>query len=103
MNREKGGSPERDALFDAILMLRDREECRRFFEDVCTINELGEMAKRLHVARLLSEGMSYIQISKETGVSTATISRVNRCITWGEGGYDIALRRMKGEGEEEEA
>ena len=66
-----------------------------FFEDICTISELQAIAQRLEVARLLREKVTYQQISRQTGASTATISRVNRCVVYGTGGYDIALNRMK--------
>ena len=92
--RDEKTRAELGRLFDAILKLQSREECRRFFEDICTVNELTEMAKRLKVAQMLREGMSYVQIGQLTGVSTATISRVNRCLSWGEGGYELALDRM---------
>jgi TrpR-related protein YerC/YecD len=87
-------------LFEAILRLRDTEECSRFFEDICTINELNEMAKRLRVAEMLCDGKSYVQISQETGVSTATISRVNRCLSYGSNGYALAMDRLKEDKEE---
>lgn len=90
-------SPERERLFQAILRLKDTDECLAFFDDICTINELNEMAKRLKVAEMLCEGKSYIQIGKETGVSTATISRVNRCLSYGSGGYSIAMERLREE------
>ena len=102
MTREERCFPEQDRLFDAILKLKDREECRSFFEDICTMGELNEMAKRLWVAELLTEGVSYLQISKRTGVSTATISRVNRALSWGAGGYGIALERLDSREKEEE-
>lgn len=82
---------ETDALFDAILKLKSREDCYRFFEDVCTINELCSIAQRLEVARLLKEGNTFSTIAAKTGASTATIARVNKCIQYGAGGYDLVL------------
>lgn len=95
MRKDERYSRDLKLLFDVILRLQTQEECRLFFEDICTISEMNEMAKRLRVAVLLREGKSYLQISKETGVSTATISRVNRCIEWGDGGYSLALDRLE--------
>lgn len=95
MRKDERYSRDLRLLFDVILRLQTQEECRLFFEDICTISEMNEMAKRLRVAVLLREGKSYLQISKETGVSTATISRVNRCLEWGDGGYSLALDRLE--------
>lgn len=87
-----------DKLFEAILTLRNVEECYRFFEDICTIKEIQSLSQRLEVAQLLHQNKSYIEISKETGASTATISRVNKCFTYGTGGYKAALEELeKGE------
>lgn len=86
-----------DELFEAVLKLNSLEDCRKFFEDVCTIKELQDITQRLEVARLLKEGNNYQNISKETGASTATISRVNKCLNYGSGGYDIVLEKKKGE------
>lgn len=89
---------ESDRFFDAILSLKNREECKKFFEDICTIKEIQSLSQRLEVAHLLQQNKSYIEISKKTGASTATISRVNRCFTYGTGGYKAALERLeKGE------
>ena len=86
-------------LFAAILSLRDQEECCRFFEDICTVRELQDMAQRYAVAKMLWEKKSYLTISAETGMSTATISRVNRSLTYGSGGYQMAIEReMEGKG-----
>ncbi|MBQ7847733.1 MAG: helix-turn-helix domain-containing protein [Clostridia bacterium] len=82
-------------LFDTILSLESREECYAFFEDLCTVKEVQDMAQRLQVAVLLRKGQNYQQIAKEASVSTATISRVNKCLTYGSGGYKIALDRLK--------
>ena len=87
---------EVDHLFDAILTLKDKEECYTFFEDVCTINELLSISQRFEVALMLRQGRTYLDISEDTGASTATISRVNRSLNYGNDGYDMALDRMKG-------
>ena len=87
-------------LFDAILTLKTREECFRFFEDVCTVNEILDLAQRFDVARMLTEGKSYTEISGETGASTATISRVNKCLQYGSDGYRLVMERMKEENEQ---
>ena len=84
-----------DFLFDAILMLENREECYRFFEDLCTSSELNEMSRRLTAARMLNDNYIYNEIADQTGLSTATISRVNRCLKYGDSGYSIVLHRMK--------
>lgn len=84
-----------DFLFDAILTLRTREECYALFEDLCTVAEIVEMSKRLHAARLLSENAVYNDISEQTGLSTATISRVNRCLKYGTDGYSTVLKRLE--------
>ena len=82
-------------LFDAILALKSREECSKFFEDICTIKEVLDMAQRLDVAVLLDQGISYQNIAQQINVSTATISRVSRCLNYGSGGYKLALERLK--------
>ena len=87
--------PAHEALFDAILSLTTKDECYAFFEDLCTIKEVQDMADRLEVARLLLEGLTYEQIEKQTGMSSATISRVNRCIQYGPGGYKHVLTKNK--------
>ena len=87
-------SPSKDRLFKAILGLRDIEECYDFFEDLMTIKEMEDMAQRMDTAVLLSRGTAYQQISREVGVSTATISRVNRCLHYGAGGYIHALEKI---------
>ena len=86
-----------DRLMEAILKLETKEECVRFFEDLCTVKELLDMAQRLDVAALLREGVNYQTISQQVNVSTATISRVSRCLNYGAGGYGIALDRLKEE------
>lgn len=80
-----------DNLFEAILRLDDIHKMRKFFEDVCTIKELEAMSQRLKVAALLKAGCNYQEVSKESGASTATISRVNKCLLYGSGGYRLAL------------
>ena len=92
----------KDTLFRAILSLNTIEECYQFFEDVCTIKELEDMAQRMETAILLHQGESYLSISKKTNVSTATISRVNRCLHYGAGGYQKALENLRAAGEKEE-
>ncbi|HKL11722.1 MAG TPA: YerC/YecD family TrpR-related protein [Clostridia bacterium] len=84
-----------DQLFDAVLLLESREECYRFFEDICTIKELQSISQRLQVAKLLKDNNTYHEIEEITGASTATISRVNRCIQYGAEGYNIVLDRIK--------
>ena len=90
-----------DELCKALLSLKTQEECYAFLEDICTIKELLEMSQRLSVAKLLSQGMSYAQISQKTGVSTATISRISRCIEYGNGGYKMIIERLQ-EGEKDD-
>ena len=89
-------SNEVDELFLAILSLKNVEECYDFFEDVCTIKELSDIAQRLRAAKLLTSGASYTEISRKTGMSTATISRVNRCLAYGGGGYKMVIERTEG-------
>ena len=84
-----------DSLFDAILSLRDREECYRFFDDLCTVKEISDMSQRLEAAKLLLEGKTYEQIVKSAEISTATISRINRCIQYGAGGYQTIIERLQ--------
>ncbi len=84
-----------DELFQAILLLENEEECYRFFEDVCTINELHAIAQRLQVAKLLSQKKTYGEIEELTKASTATISRINKCLVYGADGYKTILSRME--------
>lgn len=84
-----------DALFDAILCLETREECYRFFEDLCTVKEVSDMAQRLEAAKMLLEGSTYDQIVKSVEISTATISRINRCIQYGAGGYQDTIQKAQ--------
>ena len=81
-------------FYRGILQLRTEEECRAFFEDVCTIKELEALAQRFQVAQLLSAGRNYNEINEQTGVSTATICRVNKCLNYGDGGYRTVLDRL---------
>lgn len=82
-----------DALFAAILKLESPEECYRFFGDLCTMKELADMSQRLETAKMLVEGKTYEQIVKSVEISTATISRINRCIQYGDGGYLEAISK----------
>ncbi len=83
-----------DHLFDAVLQLKDKEECYAFFEDVCTINEILSLSQRFEVAKMLVEKKTYLDISEKTGASTATISRVNRSLNYGCDGYRMVFERM---------
>ena len=83
-----------DELFRAILLLQDEEDCYRFFEDVCTVNEIHAIAQRLQVAKLLSEDKTYSEIESITKASTATISRINKCLVYGADGYKRILERL---------
>ncbi len=84
-----------DHLFDAILTLKDKEECYTFFQDVCTINELLSLSQRYEVAKMLREKRTYLEIAEKTGASTATISRVNRSLNYGCDGYDMVFSRLE--------
>lgn len=84
-----------DALFEAIMCLKNKEECYLFFEDVCTVNELLSLSQRFEVAHMLKEKKTYLEIAEKTGASTATISRVNRSLNYGNDGYDMVFTRMK--------
>lgn len=83
-----------DALFDAILSLETREDCYKFFEDLCTVKEISDMAQRLEAAKMLLDGCTYEQIVKTVSISTATISRINRCIQYGSGGYQETIEKV---------
>lgn len=87
-------SEEMDFLFDAILTLKNREECYRFFDDICTINEIKALEQRLQVAKMLKQGRTYLDIANATGASTATISRVNKSLNYGSDGYKLVLDRI---------
>ena len=89
-----------DHLFEAVLCLENKEECYTFFEDVCTINEIQSLSQRFEVAKLLREKRTYLEIAEQTGASTATISRVNRSLNYGNDGYDMVFRRMEQEDQE---
>ena len=84
-----------EAFFNAVLSLKTADECQAFFKDVCTIKELQDISQRLQVAILLDQGMKYQEIGAKTGVSPATISRVNRCLVYGTGGYRKAIGKIK--------
>lgn len=92
---EKLRTKEVDRLFEAVLTLKDKEECYLFFEDLCTMNELMSLSQRFAVAAMLKEKKTYIEIAGETGASTATISRVNRSLSYGNDSYEMVLQRMK--------
>lgn len=83
-----------DHLFQAILSLKDVEECYIFFEDICTVNELLSLSQRFEVAKMLREKKTYLEIAEKTGASTATISRVNRSLNYGNDGYDMVFERI---------
>jgi len=83
-----------DHLFEGILCLKDAEECYLFFEDICTINELLSLSQRFEVAKMLREHRTYLEIAEKTGASTATISRVNRSLNYGNDGYDMVFSRL---------
>lgn len=84
-----------EEFFEAVLKLKTAEDCKNFFEDICTIKELQEISQRLSVAKMLDAGNSYQEVSKVTGASTATISRVNKCLVYGSGGYRQMLDKLK--------
>ena len=92
-----------DELFRAVLELKNVQECYDFFEDLCTMKELADMAQRIEAAQMLLAGKTYEQIVKEVEISTATISRINRCIQYGTGGYEMILERLKEQKEEIQA
>ncbi|MBP3375894.1 MAG: hypothetical protein J6L83_03945 [Clostridia bacterium] len=88
-------TPDTKALFEAVLSLENIDECAAFFDDVCTIKEIQDLSQRFAVARLLDKGEKYQKIEEATGASTATISRVNKCLTYGSGGYRAVLKKTK--------
>jgi len=88
-------SKDMDFLFEGILSLQNKEECYRFFEDICTINEIQAFEQRLQVAKMLAEKRTYLDIASTTGASTATISRINRALNYGSDGYKLILERLK--------
>ena len=87
-------NPETDRLFEIITKFETVEECSSFFEDICTLDEIQSIAKRLRAAKMLKDGMVYNEINEKTGLSTATISRVNRSMKYGNGGYDMVFERI---------
>lgn len=87
-------TPAIEKMFDAILTLKTKEECYLFFEDLCTINELLSLSQRYEVAEMLTEKKTYLEIAEKTGASTATISRVNRSLTYGNDGYALVFDRL---------
>ena len=100
MNSHGKGSDRSAALYQALLTLKTPDECYAFFEDLCTVSEQMAMEQRFEVAKLLNEGMIYNDILERTGASSATISRVNRSLLGGAGGYESILEKMKESGEE---
>ena len=96
-------NPETDLLFEGILKLETVEECYRFFADICTIKELQAMSQRLQVAKQLYEGRNYNEVYSGTGVSSATLCRVNKCLNYGDGGYRLVLDRLGGDKDEKNA
>ena len=89
-----------EELFEGILSLQTLEECERFFTDICTIKELQALTQRLQVAKQLYEGRNYNEVYRDTGVSSATICRVNKCLNYGDGGYKTVLDRLGGNSDE---
>ena len=94
---DKLRNPETDLLFKGILTLQTVEECYRFFTNICTIKELQAMTQRLQVAKQLREGRNYNEVCRDTGASSATICRVNKCLNYGDGGYRTVLERLEGD------
>ncbi len=97
MQIDKLRGEQLDQLFDAILSLKNREECYQFFDDLATMSEIQSFAQRLQVAKMLLEGATYSAIENDTNASTATISRVRRCINFGSDGYKLVVNRLKEE------
>lgn len=95
MQIDKLRGEQLDRLFDAILSLKNRDECYRFFDDIATMNEIQSLAQRLQVAKMLDEGSTYTSIAEKSSASTTTISRVKRCLAYGNDGYRIVLDRLK--------
>ncbi|MCF7927261.1 MAG: TrpR-like protein YerC/YecD [Candidatus Izimaplasma sp.] len=93
--RYKVQNDEIDKLFEAILTLDNKEECYRFFDDLCTVNELQAFGQRLKVAKLLIEKKTYQQIEKQTGISAATISKISKSFAFGPGGYEMVINKLK--------
>ena len=93
--------PSSDLLYQALLEVQDLEQCRRFLQDLCTVSELKAMEQRMEVAMLLDQGLIYSDILERTGASSATISRVNRCLHYGADGYRAILPRLKEQRDEQ--
>ena len=100
MQIEKLRGEALDELFDAILTLKDREECYQFFDDLCTVNEIQSLSQRLQVAKMIKQGFTYATIEKKSGASTATISRVKRSLQWCNDAYTMILDRLNVETKE---
>ena len=96
-------TPAVEQLFEAVLCLENKEECFEFFEDICTINELLSLSQRFEVAKMLREHKTYLDIAEKTGASTATISRVNRSLNYGNDGYDKVFKKLNIMGSEEKS
>lgn len=92
-------TPQTERLVRALLCLEDGGECYQLLEDLCTVREIRDLAQRLEVAQLLKKGVTYSEIVEKTGVSTATIGRVNRSLLYGAGGYPLVLERLSREDE----
>lgn len=92
---QKLKTEEMDRLFEAIMTLKNLDECYAFFEDICTINELMAIKQRYEVAGMLRTHVTYQEIAEKSGASTATISRVNRCLRYGNDGYEMTFRRLE--------
>lgn len=99
MSEDKLRSSELDLFFKAVLSLKDVSQCYRFFEDICTVSELKAMSQRLEVAIMLQQGRRYQDIVDKTGASTATVSRVKRCLNYGADGYTLVLDNLAKAGE----
>lgn len=95
MPRSNLAGEQTDKLVKALLSLENEEQCYQLLEDLCTIREVQDLAQRLQVARMLKDKVTYNEIAQKTGVSTATISRVNRSLTYGAGGYDMVLKKLE--------
>lgn len=98
MSQSLKEDPATDYLFDVILSLKDRKECYRLFDDLCTVKEIESLAQRLEVSKMLKEKKTYMEIAEKTGTSTATISRVNRILQYGNGAMDEILERLRDHG-----
>ncbi|KAA1037713.1 YerC/YecD family TrpR-related protein [Macrococcus equipercicus] len=102
MQIEKLKGKRLDDLFDAVLTLKTREECYEFFDDLCTVNEVHSLSQRLQVAMMIKQGHTYAVIEKESGASTATISRVKRSLQWGNDAYSMVIQRMNDDKQDEQ-